>query len=86
MKDVELIIDIVTAVLPNEQWHQLRVKHPADDGGSWLFDLPEGRNSVQIESSSGMCPFLMEHDLAAERYHGATVEEVSDKVVEWLEL
>lgn len=57
---------------------------PTDDDGLWFCDLPGAPSHVQIESSSGMCPFLVEHDFSTERIHGATVEEVSSKVVEAL--
>ncbi len=86
MKDVDKIIETVTSELPNVQWHQLQVTHPADDDGLWFFNLPGARNSVQIESSTGMCPFIVENDLTPEFYHGQTVEEVTRKVVEWLKL
>jgi hypothetical protein len=86
MRDVDRIIGWVSARLPDVQWQQLKVMFPADDDGLWFFDLPGGRNTVQIESSSGMCPFVVEHDLTEERYQGDTVEEVSAKVIEWLRL
>lgn len=86
MKDVDRIIELVTSTLPAVQWQQLQVKFPADDDGLWFFDLRGAQNSVQIESSSGMCPFVVEHNLSDERYHGVTVEEVAAKVVEWLRL
>ena len=86
MKDVDRVIENVIALLPDIKWQQLQVKFPADDDGLWFFDLPNARNSVQIESSNGMVPFIVEHDLTDERYDGATVEEVSAKVVEWLKL
>jgi len=86
MKDVDRIIENVTAALPGIQWHQLQVTFSVDDDGVWFFDLPGARNSVQIESSSGMCPFLIEHNLSNERYRGATIEDVSGRVVELLEL
>ncbi|HJZ46590.1 MAG TPA: hypothetical protein VKE41_05470 [Roseiflexaceae bacterium] len=41
---------------------QLQKTHPADDNGIWYFRLPETSNDVQIESSSGMSPFLVETD------------------------
>ena len=41
---------------------QLQKTHSADDDGIWYFALPEVGNNVQIENSSGMCPFLVETD------------------------
>ena len=40
---------------------QLQVLHPgADDDEIWFFRCPGSELEVQIESSTGMCPFLIE--------------------------
>ena len=42
---------------------QLQVRHPgADDEGLWFFTHPDGRGEVQVESSTGAAPFLVEDD------------------------
>jgi hypothetical protein len=54
--DLKQIIDGVVAELPDMQREQLAVKFPADD-----FWRHGGRtDQVQIESSTGACPFLIE--------------------------
>ena len=87
MRDVDQIIAEIKRSLPQVRWEQLQVKHPgADDDGLWFFRLPSGANEVQIESSLGICPFLVEHGATNERYTGRTVAEVVARVVEWLQL
>jgi len=85
VRDVDRIIAEIIQLLPSTQWWQLQVKYPGvDDDGLWFFRLPSGTNEVQIESSNGTCPFLMEQKATNERYTGSTASEVVVKVVEWL--
>lgn len=86
MKDVDRIINKVISLRPDVASQQLRARHSADDDGLWLFNAPDARNTVQIESSNGMCPFLIENDITEERHRGATVDDVVHKVLEWLSL
>jgi hypothetical protein len=71
---------------PVLKWTRLWVKYPADDDGLWFFWIPEKGGDVQIESTYGVCPFIVETDKNNECFHGGTVEEVAAKVVEWLAL
>lgn len=76
-EDLRQIIDGVQAELPDAEWAQLEVKWPADDDGLWFFWRPQGRfGDVQIESSSGCCPFLIETNFDNERRVGETPTEV----------
>ena len=86
MADVDRIIDEVTASLPGVLFEQLRVTHAADDDGMWFFQLPVDGNEVQIESSTGDCPFLIEHNASDESYIATSVSDASAKVIEWLQL
>ena len=46
--------------------------------GIWWFWLPDIAKYIQLESSYGTCPFLVEHDdmeSTAEAWHAQTVEE-----------
>lgn len=80
--DLRQIIDGVLAELPDTEWAQLEVTSPADDDGLWFFWRPEGRfGDVQIESSSGTCPFLIETAFDDERRHGRTPGEVAACIV-----
>ena len=59
MKDIDLIIEKVKEHLPKVEVEQLKVKFPADDDGIWFFRLPDVKQNIQIESSYGLCPFLL---------------------------
>jgi hypothetical protein len=61
-RDIDQIIAAVRQEIPEVIVWQLQKTHPADDDGIWYFGLPEVSNDVQIENSSGMCPFLVETD------------------------
>ena len=77
MRDVDEIISLVRAMSPKVKVEQLKVAHPgADDDGLWFFNQPESRFEAQIESSNGMCAFLIEMDETNSRLMGNSVEEV----------
>ena len=62
-RDIESVIAELQRAHPGIVWEQLRVAHPgADDNGLWFFTHPEGRGEVQVESSTGAAPFLVEGD------------------------
>jgi len=83
--DVDRIIELVRRVYSDVTCEQLRVVHPgADDDGLWFFTRPGVSNEVQIESSSGRCPFLIEHNDTDERRTGDTPEAVAGVILEWL--
>jgi len=76
-RDIDLIIDWLRAEVPGIRIEQLKVNHPgADDDGLWFINIPDQQGEVQIESSEGMCPFLIESSFNDVRYRGYTVEEV----------
>jgi len=80
-RDIDQIIERLRNELPGAQITQLQVTHPgADDGGLWFVRVPGQRGEVQIESSSGTCPFLIESDFSSQRYQGRTVDEVVETV------
>lgn len=60
-KDIEIVIEQMRAAYPSVQVEQLKVKFPgADDDGIWFFTHPACPFEVQLESSIGMFPFLIE--------------------------
>jgi len=66
---VRCMIDDLVAALrhayPEISIEQVRVSHPgADDDGVWFVRHPRGLTEVQIESSTGRPPFLIESELA----------------------
>jgi hypothetical protein len=60
-RDIDTIIAAVRAKLPAIEVEQHQVKFPgADDDGVWWFRLPSVKDVVQIDSSDGQCPFLVD--------------------------
>jgi hypothetical protein len=83
--DLRKVIDGVTSVLPDVNWEQLRVTHPADDDGLWIFWRRGRRDGeVQIESSTGACPFLIEATLDSKRRWATTPEDAVAAIVSLL--
>jgi hypothetical protein len=74
-RDIEQIINTLAEQFPAIQSEQLKVKHPgADDDGLWFFMHPDSPHEVQLESSSGMCPFLFESTEHGQAYEAATIQ------------
>jgi len=86
VRDVDRIIDAVARELPDVGVVQWWGVWPADDEGLWYFDLPGVRERIQIESSEGACPFLVEHDgmRAGGGWTARTVGEAVRMVVDYL--
>lgn len=62
-RDIDSVIDQVRRAFPEIVCEQLRVAHPgADDDGLWFFSHPGRGGEVQLESSTGDLPFLVEGD------------------------
>jgi hypothetical protein len=75
LRDIERITELLRQRLRAVVIRQLKVSHPgADDDGLWFLRQPETRFEVQIESSTGMCPFLIETDETDERFTADSVE------------
>ena len=85
-RDIGQIIAAVRQQIPEVIVWQLQKTHPADDDGIWYFSLPEASNDVQIENSSGMCPFLVETDEQSSHRArtGQTVEETVQMILAYL--
>lgn len=80
-RDIDHIIERLKTELPGVQVTQLQVGHPgADDDGLWFIRIPGRAGEVQIESSRGSCPFLIESDFSTERLHGRSIDEVVSTV------
>jgi len=76
MRDVDKITELVRARCPAVEVEQLKVLHPgADDDGLWFFNQPESPFQLHIESSTGMCPFLIETDETDECFTANSVDE-----------
>jgi hypothetical protein len=87
MRDVEQIIQSIVAKYPAVNVQQLQVRHPgADDDGLWFFNWPGSIFEVQIESSPGMSPFLIETMESDTRIIAASVDETIRAVLKLLHL
>jgi len=61
-RDIDNIISLLRECFPTLKVVQLQKTHPADDDGLWWFRLPGITKDIQVESSMGNCPFLIESD------------------------
>lgn len=76
-RDLDRIVERLKAEMPSCEIDQLQVVHPGgDDNGLWFINVPGQETTVQIESSYGDCPFLIESDFDNQRVEGRTVDEV----------
>jgi hypothetical protein len=87
-RDIDQIIERVRQFVPGVQVQQLQVSHPdVDDDGLWFFSLSGTTKDIQIESSFGVCPFIVEHcDMksSSDAEIARTVDEAVEKVVAYL--
>ncbi len=75
-RDIDKIIEAVKTQFPNIIVEQLKVTHPADDDGIWYFSFEKLKDEIQIESSYGKCPFLVESVRNDERRSNNSIDEV----------
>jgi hypothetical protein len=75
-RDIDRIIDRLKAELPDLRVTQLQVTYELDDDGLWFFTTHGKPGEVQIESPSGMCPFIIESTLNDRRQWGNSVDQV----------
>ena len=54
--------------------------YAAVDEEVWFVKLPSASIEVQLESSTGNCPFLIESSVSPERLHAATIGEAINMV------
>jgi hypothetical protein len=87
MRDIEHIIQAITAACPSVTVRQLEVLHPgADDDGLWFFKGPGSKFEVQIESPNGMCPLLIESDEGDFRFNSNSVQGAVETLLKLLHL
>jgi len=76
MRDIDQIIQSIMNICPDADISQHEVSHPGlDDDGIWFFSQPGSEFEVQIESSTGMCPFIIETDESPARFAADSIEE-----------
>jgi len=82
VRDIDVIIAQLHLAHPDISAAQLTVLHPgADDDGLWFFRHPATDVEVQLESSTGTCPFLFESSGSADRLTADSVEQAVAFVV-----
>jgi hypothetical protein len=82
--DIDQVKQGVQKEFPEVVIEQLKVSLPADDDGLWFFHLPwDPKDEIQIESSDGKCPFLIENMRNDERRDGDAIEEVVAIICEY---
>jgi hypothetical protein len=87
MRDIEQIITSIRKVCPTVKVRQIKVSHPgADDDGIWFFEQPGREFEVQIESSTGMCPFLIETDETDARLTTGSIEQTVETLAKLLRI
>ena len=85
-RDIDRIIERVEEQTPEAVVVQIQKIHPADDDGLWWFGLPGIKKDIQIESSYGNCPFIVETDeLCCDQARNAeSVDDAVKMIVEYL--
>jgi hypothetical protein len=85
-RDINTTIAALIAKKPRLSVHQLKVKYPGDNDGLWFARHPDSEFEVQLESSYGTFPFLVETDRHDQRGHATSVDEAVRLVESWLGL
>ena len=76
--DIELIADAFRKLGDEFSVSQLKVKHSGvDDDGLWFFRKEGSKLELQLESSSGQCPFLVESNQNESRVVVGTAVEAN---------
>jgi hypothetical protein len=76
VRDIDAIIAQLRLSHPDISAAQLIVTHPgADDDGLWFFSHSSTDIEVQLESSTGTCPFLFESTGSADRLTADSTEQ-----------
>jgi hypothetical protein len=83
-RDIEEVIKQVQLLLPDVVVRQHTVTHEADDDGLWYFSLPSV--DIQVESSYGKCPFVIETDeqSSSDALEALTVEQTVKLIADYL--
>jgi hypothetical protein len=87
IRDIDRVIELVTNVSPEISVIQHGGTWPGDDDGLWWFRLPNVDKNIQLESSGGMCPFIVEHDdmkSSHHAWHATTAEQAAEMVIAYL--
>lgn len=87
-RDIDKIIVGVRERIPKVDISQHYVKDPRkEDDGVWFFKLPGILKRIQIESSFGECPFIVEHDdmkASTDAWQAHSVDEAVEMISSYL--
>jgi hypothetical protein len=87
VRDIDTLIQSMNAIYPTVRVRQLEVSHPgADDDGLWFFQESNSEAEVQVESSTGMCPFLVETDGSDVQFAVTSVDQAVETLARLLRL
>jgi hypothetical protein len=87
MRDIDVIIARLELAYPDISVEQLSVLHrDVDDNGLWFFRHPATDIEVQLESSTGTCPFLFESSGSPDRLNAGNIDHAVALVVAGLGL
>jgi hypothetical protein len=87
-RDIDDIISLLRERFPALKVVQMHKTHPADDDGLWWFRLPGVTKDIQVESSTGNCPLIIESSddrSAVDARTGRSVDEVVEIVSRYLQ-
>jgi hypothetical protein len=89
MLDIDRVMDLVATAFSDISVVQHQSTWPVDDEGVWFFQLPNFEHHIQLESSTGMCPFFVEHNgmpspADGGGWNAASIEEAARMVVDYL--
>ena len=80
-REIDDILDELSDAFPGLGHAQLQATHPADDDGLWYIYPPGcNRATMQIESSNGSAPFLIEWDNGSQAGDRAIVNSADEAV------
>jgi len=85
--DIEQIIALVVESIPSTIVSQYDPPFVADDAGVWIFAVPGNDKDIQLESATGMCPFLVEHNSmksTSEAIMATSIQQAVDEIVRYL--
>ena len=80
MRDIDQVVAALRRRHPDVLVEQRLGAYAAVDDSIWFINLPSTSFEVQLESSTGNCPFLVESSLNPERLHAATIGETINMV------
>jgi hypothetical protein len=86
-RDIDQITMAVKERLPDVEVDQWIKEKPTDDDGLWYFRRAGLHGEIQLESSSGNCPFVVESDAmknSAEAVKAPTKDKAVQLITEYL--